>query len=86
MHSLAVFNKAVIDTVDAMAAANVATVKELEEFRDANSLVEELYSYVTDLLWNDDHPDYAMDDALIVVNAAQAMADVMVAEMNGAAR
>lgn len=86
MHSLAVFNKAVVDTVDAMAAANVATVKELQEFRDANSLVEELHSLVTDLLWNNDHPDYARDDALIVVSAAHAMADVMIAEMNGAAR
>ena len=86
MHSLAVFNKAVVDTVDAMHEFKVSTVSELHDHIDANSLVEELYSLVTDLLWNDEDPDPGMDDAITIASAAQSMANVMVAEMNGAAR
>ena len=80
MHSLAVFNIAVADTVAAMKKHGVSTVQELQDHTDANSFIEELYSLVTDLLWNDDDPDAGMDDALIVANAAHAMADVIIAE------
>ena len=80
MHSLAVFNKAVVDTVDAMHEFGVSTVSELHDHIDANSLVERLYSYVTDLLWNDDDPDPGMNHAIEIVNAAQSMANVMIAE------
>lgn len=86
MRALTVFNKAVVDTVEAMTELGVSTVSELHDHIDANSLVEEIYSLATDLLWNDNDPDPGMDDALVIASAAQSMANVIVAEMNGAAR
>lgn len=81
MRAMRLFTEAVINTVDAMDECGVSTVSELHDYQDANEHVERLYDYLTDLLWDDDDPDPGMDVSVSLVNAAQDMANLVMAEI-----
>ena len=81
MNALSLFEQAVHDTVHAMLENGVSTVSELHDHQDANEHVEPLYDLLTDLLWDDDDPDPGMNVSLAICNAAQDMADVLMAQV-----
>lgn len=81
MNALHLFEKAVYDTVDAMHACGVSTVSDLHDHEDANEHVKRLYDFLTHLLWDDDDPDPGMNVSLAICNAAQDMANVVMAQV-----
>jgi len=80
VNALHLFEKAVWDLVDAMAETGVQSVAELHDHQNANEHVERLYDFLTNLLWDDDDPDSGMNVSLAICNAAQDMANVVVAQ------
>ena len=78
--AMVLFDEAIYNTVEAMREHGVSTVSELHDHQDANKHTERLYDYLTDLLWDDDAPDPGMNVASSLVNAAQDMADLEMAE------
>jgi len=77
MKAMHLFTEAVLDTVDAMEECGVSTVEALHGYQDAWQ--HRLQDYITDLLWDDNDPDHAMTVSLSLCNAAQDMANVVMA-------